>query len=104
MIVYPREKPPQTMFLNASRAVHSGPALIVGFVISGSGADPDAQIYDGLNTNGRQIMDIRVLQNLGHSNNIRDGIECLTGIYVAVDAATTYVTILFYPGNEVAQP
>jgi hypothetical protein len=35
---------------------------------------------------------------------IPGGLECLTGIYVVVDAATPTLTLRFYPGREVEQP
>lgn len=104
MRVYDRSAPPRSVLLTATQLVHTGPALIVGAAISGTASNPDAQVYDGKNDQGTMKLHLDCLQYTGWSPVIRDGIECLTGIHVVVDAATTYVLLMYYPANEVAMP
>ncbi|MCJ7639021.1 MAG: hypothetical protein MUO70_03920, partial [Euryarchaeota archaeon] len=85
-----------------TRAIFKGPALIVALSISGTAATPDAQIYDGVNLQGRELMDLRVVANDSFSPELGPGMECLTGIFVVVDAATTFLTISYYPAKEMS--
>lgn len=101
MRVYDRSSVPRSVLVTSSQIVSNGPSLIVGVAISGTGSNPDAQIYDGKNANGLMKLHLDCLQYTGWSPNIQPGVECLTGIYVVVDAATTYVLVQYYPANEV---
>lgn len=102
MRVYDLKVPPRTDLVTTAQVLTKGPALIVGVAISGTGSTPYAIVYDGANANGRMVLHLDCAQNTGWSPVIRGGIECLTGIYVAPDATTTYVTIQWYPADEVA--
>lgn len=100
MIGFNMKEPPRTELVTASRVVHRGPALVVALSMSGSGATPDGQVYDGVNANGVEKIDLRCVINETVSPRLGPGIMCYTGIYVAVDAVTTYLTITYYPGEE----
>lgn len=100
MLVRDPKQFPRTVLVSSSNVQHVGPALIVSISMSGSGATPDAQVYDGVNSNGEKKIDLRAIQDEAFSPFLGGPILCLTGIYAAVDASTTLLMITFYPLHE----
>ncbi len=92
-----RRNLPRTEIVAVSGCVYKGPALITGLSITGTAATPDGQILDGVNSNGTEKIDLRVIQDESFSPSIGGGIFCEKGIYAAVDASTTKLSITFYP-------
>lgn len=88
---------PRTVSKSVSRCIYKGPALITGLSVSGTAATPDAQVLDGENSNGEIKIDLRVIQDESFSPNLGEGIFCERGIYVAVDASTTLLTVVYQP-------
>ena len=77
--------------------VHKGPALIGGIVITGAGGAANAQIYDGENTNGRQLANLYALNGTSFNWNIADHVDVDNGIYIVIGTGTTKVTIHYHP-------
>ena len=100
MILYDRSRPPRSVVTNTSERIHRGPALIVGAIFSGTASKPRGYVYDGGNANGVLKLRLEALQYMSFSPFILDGIECLSGIYVAPDADSSYITLLYYPGSD----
>lgn len=101
MRVYDRTLPPRSVEISASQLIARGPCLIVSLSVSGDGAAGLGIIYDGANANGRRKATLQTGSDTSFSPFICCGIECETGIYATVDAATTFLRIEYYPANEV---
>jgi len=91
---------PRLDYLTASRVVHKGPVALQSITIAGDGADGDAQVYDGLDTNGRQILHVEVLTGQTCHIVFPEDVRLEYGIYVVVSAATTKTTIQHKPLGE----
>ncbi len=88
---------PRTKLASVSGCIYKGPCLVTALSISGTAATPDAQLYDGENSNGEQKADLRVVQDESFSPNLDGGVFCERGIYLTIDATTTYVMVTYYP-------
>ena len=104
MRVYDRSVPPRSVLLTSSQKVTVGPALIVDAMISGSDSTIAARVYDGANALGTEKLHFDEIKRYSFGISSLGGIECLTGIYVAIDGDSTYLMLSYYPANEVASP
>ena len=84
-------------YTTSSRVLHNGPAVLLAVTVAGDGADADAQVYDGLDTNGRQIMHIEAAEGQTAHIVLPEDIRLETGLYIAVNASTTKVTVQHAP-------
>lgn len=87
-------------YTNTSRLIHSGPCIIKSVHVAGDGANGDAQVYDGLNTSGTLKAHIEVLSGTSYTWRPGEGTDFDRGIYIAVNAATTKVTVTFIPESR----
>ena len=100
MVCYDMTKPPRSVEVSASAVVYKGRALIVSLSVSGDGAAGLGVVYDGVESIGTRKATLQCGSDGSFSPVIRGGIECLTGIYLSVDASTTYLRVEFYPARE----
>jgi len=89
-------------YTNSSRLIHSGPCIVKAVHIAGDGANADAQIYDGSNTSGRLKAHLEALSGTSYTWRPGDGTDFDFGIYIAVNASTTKVTVTFVPESRKA--
>jgi hypothetical protein len=81
----------------ASKILHRGPCALQSVTLAGDGADADAQIYDGFDTNGRLIAHIEVLSGQTAHIVYPEDIPLERGLYVVVSAATSKLSAVFAP-------
>lgn len=84
-------------FAATTALVHTGRAILYSVQVAGAGADGDCQIYDGMNTSGDQLLDLRVLSKTSHQWRAKIGIQIKRGIYLVANATTTRVSIEYDP-------
>ena len=83
-----------------SRLVSSGPCIVRTVHVAGDGANGDCQIYDGVNALGELKAHVEVLSGTSYSWRPGDGTDFDFGIYIAVNAATTKVTVTYNPESR----
>lgn len=84
-------------FTNTSRIIHKGPCVVCCIVVAGDGAAADCQIYDGENDKGELKAHIEALSGTSFPWRPGTGTDFDRGIYIAVNAATTKVTVTYTP-------
>ena len=89
-------------YTNTSRLIHSGPCVVKAVHIAADGANADAQIYDGANTSGTLKAHLEALTGTSYTWRPGEGTDFDFGIYIAVNAATTKVTVTFIPESRKA--
>jgi len=89
-------------YTNTSRLIHSGPCIVRSVHIAADGANGDCQVYDGLNTSGNLKAHLEALSGTSYNWRPGDGTDFDYGIYIAVNAATTKVTVTFVPESRKA--
>lgn len=89
-------------YTNTSRLIHSGPCIVKTVHIAGDGANADAQIYDGFNTSGHLKAHLEVLSGSSYTWRPGEGTDFDQGLYIAVNASTTKVTVTFIPESRKA--
>ena len=80
-----------------SRLIHSGPCVVKSVHVAADGAAGDCQIYDGVNNLGVLKAHVEVLSGTSYTWRPGDGTDFDFGIYIAVNASTTKVTVTFKP-------
>lgn len=89
-------------YTNTSRLIHSGPCIVKSVHVAGDGAPGDAQIYDGVNSSGTLKAHLEVLFGRSYTWRPGEGTDFDYGIYIAVNAATTKVTVTYIPESRKA--
>lgn len=87
----------ETDLANTNRQVFKGVCLLHSIHVSADGANAQVDIYDGVDTNGRHVIRINVLSESSYLWKPRKSRRCNMGIYIVVNANTTYVTAEFEP-------
>lgn len=82
---------------NANVIIHKGPCLVVGITISADGVNADCDVYDGENANEERKFHLEALAGTTFGAQLWEGTDFDKGIYVVVNAATTFVTIQYIP-------
>lgn len=82
---------------NTSRVIHRGPCLITAFLVTGDGAAGEADIFDGVSDLGEHKCRINVLSGTTFHWCLPNPVDFDKGIYIKVDAATTFVTVCYIP-------
>lgn len=77
--------------------IHTGKAKLYSVQVAGAGADGDCQIYDGMGTGGKQLLDLRVVSKTSHQWRSHKGIAITRGIYLVANATTTRVSVEYDP-------
>lgn len=83
--------------VNVSGAIHVGKAKLIGVCISGDGANGDADVYDGVNNLGERKAHLEVLSGTTCPVLFGSGIYIDRGLYIVVNAATTFVMVTYQP-------
>ena len=87
-------------YTNSSRLIHSGPCIVKSVHVAGDGANGDAQIYDGPNDQGRLVAHLEVITGTSYTWRPGEGTDFDFGIYIAVNADTTKVTVTYIPESR----
>lgn len=83
--------------VQANTIIHKGPCIVTGITVSGEGAVGDADIYDGESGLEELKFHIEVIAGTTFGPNLFEGTDFDKGIYVAVNLATTHVTVQYSP-------
>uniref|UniRef100_A0A6M3JK37 Uncharacterized protein n=1 Tax=viral metagenome TaxID=1070528 RepID=A0A6M3JK37_9ZZZZ len=86
--------------VNVSQLVYSGACVVGGITISGDGAAGDCDVYDGVNTLAERKFHLEVLTGVTFSTGALQDNQFNHGIYIVVNAVTTFVTVSFRPPDE----
>lgn len=86
-------------YTTAARRFHAGKCLLQSVTLAADGADADAQIYDGMDTNGRQILHVEALTGQTAHIVFPEDILLENGLYVVVNAATSKLAAVFAPAQ-----
>jgi len=89
-------------YTNTSRLIHSGPCVVKSVHIAGDEDPGDCQVYDGVNANGTLKAHLEVLEGTSYTWRPGEGTDFDFGIYIAVNASTTKVTVTFNPESRKA--
>lgn len=84
----------------ASRLIHKGPCIVKSVHIGSDGANGDCQVYDGENSNGELKAHLEALSGTSYTWIPGEGTDFDNGIYIAVNASTTKVTVTFLPESR----
>jgi len=87
-------------YTNVSRLIHSGPCIVKAVHVAGDGANGDCQVYDGYSTSGTLKAHLEVLSGTTFAWLPGEGTDFDQGIYIAVSAATTKVTVTYVPESR----
>jgi hypothetical protein len=88
---------PRIDYTASSRVLHHGKCGLMLISLAADGADADCQVYDGLDTNGRQVAHLEALSGTTAVLVFPEDGYLEHGLYVAVNAATSKVTVQFTP-------
>lgn len=83
--------------VNSTQVIHIGPVFVYSVIISGDGANADADIYDGENDKAERKFHLEALSGTTNPAPANSKIRFNKGIYIKVNAATTFVTVIFRP-------
>jgi len=72
-------------WVTASELLSLRPCELCNIILSCEGGACNAVLYDGRNTNGRVIMDIKSLEKRAQQIPLHDHIYCNDGLYVYLD-------------------
>jgi len=91
--------PAHAVCVNASGIIFKGPCLVSAITVTGDGATAAVEVYDGTSDTGELKFKLNCLQNTTFNEILMHPTDFDRGIYVKVNAATTYVTIQYIPEN-----
>lgn len=83
--------------VNVSQILHKGPCLISGVGVTGDGAAAEIDIYDGVNDKAEHKLKVMCLDGTTFSINAIDRPQFNYGIYIKVNAATTFGYVIWVP-------
>ena len=76
-----------------SRVLYKGRCKVHSILVAGDGANGDSQVFDGENSDGDEKFHIEALSGTTALWLSSEGVNFMKGIYIAVNAATTHVTV-----------
>ena len=82
-------------YTKTSRIIYKGPCVVCCVMVAGDGANADCQVYDGESANDKLKAHIEALSGTTFHWGPGLRVKFHRGIYVAVNAATTKVTVTF---------
>lgn len=89
--------PAHAQLTNTSRIIHRGPCLVTAFSVAGDGAAGEADIYDGESDRGEHKCKVTVPNGTTFHWCLPNPVDFDKGIYIEVNAATTFVTVCYIP-------
>jgi len=89
--------PAHAELTNTSRVIHRGPCLVTGFVVTAAGANGLADLYDGENVLGDHKSRIAAIDSTTFEWDLTHPVDFDKGIFIAVNADTTFVTVCYIP-------
>ena len=93
----------QLITRNTSQIIWKGPCLLAGVGVTGDGAGGEIDIYDGVNDKAPHKIKIMCLTSTTFSMNAIHDPQFNYGIYMKVNAATTFGWVIFTPQEEHAK-
>jgi len=90
-------RPAHSDLTNVTRVIHKGPCLVTGFSVAGDGAAGVANIYDGENALGEHKCRVTVLDSTTFGWDLTHPVHFEQGIFIDVNAVTTFVTVCYVP-------
>ncbi|MBA7494510.1 hypothetical protein ES702_05086 [subsurface metagenome] len=87
-------------FTNTSRVIHKGPCIVACVMMAADGANADCQVYDGVNDKGKQKAHIEAVTGTTFGWCPGKPTDFDNGIYIAVNAATSKVTVTYLPESR----
>lgn len=81
--------------ITSSQLVYDGPVAVSGLILSGDGANADAQIYDGVNSQGKEVVHLEAKSGETTPVPFSKPMFLERGLYVAVNATTSKLTVLY---------
>lgn len=84
-------------YTNLSDDLYRGRCKLHSVSIAGDGAGADCQVYDGTSVKGELKVHLEALTGVTHQVRYEGGVDFAYGIYIAVNAATTKVTVEYEP-------
>ena len=88
---------PQTEMRNVTGLINRGPVIVYDILVSADGANADCDLYGGGGTNEERKFHIETLSGTSIPWNSTRGTFFRKGLYLVVNAATTFVSITFVP-------
>ena len=85
---------------NTSRIIHKGPCIVQNVVVSGDGSNAECLVYDGENDKGELKAHVEAITAFTHQWTPGNGTLFKYGIYVAVNAVTSNVTVTYVPVED----
>lgn len=87
-------------YTNTSRLIHDGPCIVRTVHIASDGVNADCQVYDGFNTSGKLKVHLEALAGTCYAWRPGEGTDFDQGLYIAVNASTTKVTVTYIPESR----
>lgn len=91
-----------TEYTYESGRIYAGRAIVESVTLAAEGADGYCQIYDGEDANGKQKAHLTALSGTTVNWQPGRGARFDRGIYIAVNAVTTKVSITYTPVSDKA--
>ena len=89
--------------VNKSQIIWKGPCLLSGIGVTGDGAIGEIDIYDGENDNAPHKIKIKCISNTTFSMNAIHDPQFNNGIYVKVNAVTSFGWVIFIPQDKASK-
>jgi len=98
MIELEKEIPDSHMeYTNTSRVINVGPCIVLSVMLAANGANGDCQVYDGVNAKGKLKAHIEAVSGTTFYFVPPGGALFRNGLYIAVNANTSKVTVTLKP-------
>lgn len=87
---------------NADGIVNAGPCLVYGVTLAADGANADVDVYDGVNANAKKVSHLEALSGTSFSLPFAGPVIFHRGVYLDVNATTSFVTVEYKPLSKKA--
>jgi hypothetical protein len=80
-------------YVTSSRCLNKGPCELVCAYLVVSAASTDSALYDGTDTNGAKIVDLKSAAVTGHPFKPKEPVYCAKGLYVTVGTTVSGIFV-----------
>lgn len=87
-------------YTHTSRIIHKGPCVVCCVMLAADGANADCQVYDGESAKGKLRAHIEAVTGTTFAWSPGNGTDFDHGIYIAVNAETSKVTVTYLPESR----